>query len=67
MNKKRNLLGEAYRTHGVNKKLVTEFCGFQGALHIFRAEDGDSIFLRNAGIYIQVYNVLQPRRPTLTN
>jgi hypothetical protein len=31
---------------------------------IFRVEDGGSIFPRNVGIYLQVYTMLQPRRPT---
>jgi hypothetical protein len=30
----------------------------------FRAEDGGIMFLRNAGIYLQVHTTLQPRRPT---
>jgi hypothetical protein len=35
---------------------------------IFRAEyDGDSMFLRNAGVYLQVYTALQPRRTTSTS
>jgi hypothetical protein len=33
---------------------------------IFSPEDGDSMFLRNFGIYLQVHTVLQPTRPTLT-
>jgi hypothetical protein len=28
--------------------------------------DGDSRFLQNVGIYLQVHMALQPRRPTLT-
>jgi hypothetical protein len=31
------------------------------------AEDEESMFLRNAGIYLQVPTVLQPRRPTLAS
>jgi hypothetical protein len=31
-----------------------------------RAEDGDSMFLRNVGIYLQVCTALQHRRPTST-
>jgi hypothetical protein len=31
---------------------------------IFRAGDGDSMFLRNAGIYLQVYMVPKPGRTT---
>jgi hypothetical protein len=30
--------------------------------NVFRPEDGDSIFLRNVGIYLQVHTALQPRR-----
>jgi hypothetical protein len=30
----------------------------------FRAEDGDSMFLRNFGIYLRVYTALSPRRIT---
>jgi hypothetical protein len=29
------------------------------------AEDGDSMFLQNSGIYLQVHMVSQPKRPTL--
>jgi hypothetical protein len=32
----------------------------------FTLEDGGSIFLRNAGIYLQVHTALQPRMPTIT-
>jgi hypothetical protein len=30
---------------------------------IFRTEDGDSMFLQNVGICLQIHTVLQPRRP----
>jgi hypothetical protein len=30
----------------------------------FTAEDGDSMFLRNDGIYLEVHPALLPRRPT---
>jgi hypothetical protein len=33
---------------------------------IFGPEDGGSIFLRNAGTYLQAHTALQPRRPTWT-
>jgi hypothetical protein len=33
----------------------------------FSPEDGDSMFLRNVGIYLQARMALQPRRPTSTN
>jgi hypothetical protein len=33
---------------------------------MFRPEDGDSMFLQNAGIYLKVHTALQPRRPTST-
>jgi hypothetical protein len=29
---------------------------------IFRAQNGESMFLRNVGIYLQVHTALQPRR-----
>jgi hypothetical protein len=31
----------------------------------FSPEDGNSMFLRKAGIYLQVHTALQTRRPTL--
>jgi hypothetical protein len=31
----------------------------------FGAENGGSMFLQNAGIYLQVHMALQPSRPTL--
>jgi hypothetical protein len=36
-------------------------------MFVFTPEDGDSMFLRNAGIYLQVHTALQPRRPTRTS
>jgi hypothetical protein len=32
----------------------------------FTTEDGGSMFLRNAGLYLEVRMALQPRRPTST-
>jgi hypothetical protein len=29
-------------------------------------EDGSNTIFRNVGMYLQVYTVLQPRKPTLT-
>jgi hypothetical protein len=34
---------------------------------ISNPEDGDNMFLRNVGIYLQVHTTLQTRRPTLKN
>jgi hypothetical protein len=43
---------------------------FQGTycvhINLFSPEDGDSKFLRNAGIYIQVHTVLLPRRYSIS-
>jgi hypothetical protein len=39
--------------------LVGRYQRFEGT---FSPEDGDSIFLRNVGIYLQVHTALQPRR-----
>jgi hypothetical protein len=33
---------------------------------VFSAEDGGSMFLRNVGIYLQVFTTIQPRRSTST-
>jgi hypothetical protein len=33
---------------------------------IFSSEDGNSIFLRNVGIYLQIHTASQPIRPTST-
>jgi hypothetical protein len=33
----------------------------------FSPEDGDSMFLRNVGVYLQIHMALLPRRPTMTN
>jgi hypothetical protein len=38
-------------------------CG-ETALALYRAEDGDSMFFRNSGIYQQVHAALKPERPT---
>jgi hypothetical protein len=35
------------------------------SLSHFNSKDGDSMFLRNVGVYQQVHTALQPRRPTL--
>jgi hypothetical protein len=37
------------------------------AVSVFSPEDGDSIFLRNVGTYLQVHTALQPTRPTSTS
>jgi hypothetical protein len=34
-------------------------------LHL-QAEDGDSMFLRNVGMYLRIYTELQPRRKTFS-
>jgi hypothetical protein len=34
---------------------------------IFRAEEGDSVFLQNVDVSLQVHTALQPRRSTLTH
>jgi hypothetical protein len=35
--------------------------------NILRPEDGDGMFLRNVGIYVQVHTALQSKRPTMSS
>jgi hypothetical protein len=44
--------------------LVDRYQHFIGTY--FSPEDGGSMLLRNVGIYLQIYKVLQPRRPMST-
>jgi hypothetical protein len=37
-----------------------------GLVDRFSPEDGDSMFLRNVGVYLQVHTALQTIRPTST-
>jgi hypothetical protein len=49
---------------------IREYCLKNAYLHFLHwdsSEDGDSMFLLNAGIYTQVHTVLQPRTPALAS
>jgi hypothetical protein len=49
-----------------SRRCANHSTAMSGYHTIFGPEDGDSMFLRNVGICLQVHTALQPRRPTPT-